>query len=36
MFKYAIIAFLLSVIFSCGKPQDAANVETIPYNLQKN
>ncbi|WP_158857740.1 DUF4221 family protein [Lunatibacter salilacus] len=31
MFKYAIIPFLLILMFSCGKPQDAANVESISY-----
>lgn len=33
MFKYAIISILLSVIFSCGKKQDAANGETISYRV---
>lgn len=33
MFKYAIISFLLSVMFSCGKPQDNANVGTISYRV---
>jgi len=33
MFKYAIYSFLLSVMFSCGKPQDSANGETISYSV---
>lgn len=33
MFNYVTIAFLLGVMFSCGKPQEAANVETISYRV---
>jgi hypothetical protein len=33
MFNYAIISFLVSAMFSCGKPQDAANGEAISYRV---
>ncbi|HSI74938.1 MAG TPA: DUF4221 family protein [Lunatimonas sp.] len=33
MFNYAIISFLLSVIFSCGKLQDTGNIEIISYSV---